>query len=310
MPDRFSGVLAPVITPFNEDLSPANGLLIRHCKWLLSQDVGLAVFGTNSEANSLGVGEKRQLLDSLVESGIESSRLLPGTGSCALSDAVELTRHAMALNCGGVLMLPPFYYKGVPEEGLYRFYSEVIQQLGNARLRIYLYHIPPVTQVGLSLSLVERLCRDYPQQVVGIKDSSGDWNHTRQLIELDIEDFRVFCGSESFLLRNMQAGGSGCISATVNVNPAAIRRLFDSWQSADANRQQQNLDALRNLLQRFPMIPALKTVTGLCQHEPAWFRVRPPLVSLTPQQQKDLSDGLQRVGFDTSKTGLSQCADL
>ena len=144
---RFSGVLAPVITPFKADLSPDATRLARHCHWLVSQNAALAVFGTNSEANSLSIDEKINLLDSLVAAGISPSRLMPGTGSCALTDAVRLTSHAVSLGCGGTLMLPPFYYKGVSDDGLFAFFSEVIERVANAALQIYLYHIPPISQV-------------------------------------------------------------------------------------------------------------------------------------------------------------------
>ncbi|MCG8412647.1 MAG: dihydrodipicolinate synthase family protein [Pseudomonadales bacterium] len=294
---RFSGVLAPVITPFKDDLSPAAELLSKHCQWLLSQGAGLAVFGTNSEANSLNTNEKRQLLDSLCESGIDPNRLMPGTGACALTDAVELTAHAVQLGCAGVLMLPPFYYKGVPDEGLYAFYSEVIQRVASDRLHIYLYHIPPVAQVGINLPLIERLCSDYPETVVGIKDSSGDWEHTQQLNDLGIEDFRVFCGSETFLLQNMQAGGAGCISATANVNPAEIKGLFDHWQSADAEQRQQRLNQIRAIFQSYPMISALKAATGIYSGEPGWMRVRPPLLSLNDEQLQNLRAELEQADF-------------
>ncbi len=294
---KFSGVLAPVITPFKNDLSPDARLLSKHCQWMLSQGAGLAVFGTTSEANSLNINEKKYLLDKLIEAGIDPSRLMPGTGACALTDAVELTSHATALSCGGVLMLPPFYYKGVSDDGLFAFYSEVIQRVSNNQLRIYLYHIPPVAQVGISLSLIERLCAEYPEIIVGIKDSSGDWSHIQQLHDLGIEDFRVFCGSESFLLQNMQAGGAGCISATANVNPAAIHDLYQNWESTDAEQKQKHLNQIRGLFQSYPMIPALKAATGIFSHEPAWRRVRPPLLSLSDQQITNLQQDLQVANF-------------
>ncbi len=294
---RFSGVLAPVITPFKDDLSPSAELLSSHCRWLLSQGAGLAVFGTNSEANSLNINEKRKLLDSLCEADIDPNRLMPGTGACALSDAVELTAHAVQLGCAGVLMLPPFYYKGVPDDGLYAFYSEVIQGVASDRLQIYLYHIPPVAQVGLSLALIERLCADYPDTVVGIKDSSGDWHHTQQLNELDIEDFRVFCGSETFLLQNMQAGGAGCISATANVNPTAIHDLYEYWDSSDADQKQEKLNQIRAIFQSYPMISALKAATGIYSGESSWMRVRPPLLPLSDEQQQNLRTELEQAAF-------------
>src|SRR5690606_29449001 len=163
VPERFSGVLAPVITPFREDLAPDPKRLAAHCRWLSSQDAGLALFGTNSEGNSLSVAEKMELLDALIEAGIDPNGMMPGTGCSALTDSVELTSHAVRSGCGGVLMLPPFYYKGVSDEGLFRSYSEIIERVGSRDLRIYLYHIPPVSQVGLSIELVERLVRAWPE---------------------------------------------------------------------------------------------------------------------------------------------------
>src|SRR5918912_3663074 len=166
-PKRITGVLSPVVTPFKRDLSPDPDRFVRQCRWLLSQNVGLAVFGTNSEANSLSVEEKIELLDRLVGAGLDPARMMPGTGCCALPDSVRLTAHAVKLGCGGVLMLPPFYYKGVSDEGLYRNFAEIIERVGEARLRVYLYHIPPVAQVPITLGLVERLLKAYPTQTAG-----------------------------------------------------------------------------------------------------------------------------------------------
>ena len=188
------GVLAPVVTPFTSDLRPDVARLVRHCRWLLDNDVGLAVFGTNSEANSLTVAEKLELLDALVEAGLPAARMMPGTGTCALPDTVELTRRAVAHGCGGVLMLPPFYYKGVSDDGLFASFAEVIERVGDPRLRIYLYHIPPVSMVPISLPLIDRLLRRYPGTIAGIKDSSGDWNNTRAMLEqFQPRGFDVFC---------------------------------------------------------------------------------------------------------------------
>src|SRR6266581_606391 len=159
---RIRGVLAPVVTPFKADLSPDCERFIRHCQWLLSKNCGLAVFGTNSEANSMAAQERMKLLDALVAAGIDTSRMMPGTGCCSITETVELTSQAVKHGCAGVLMLPPFYYKGVSEEGLYRYFSEVVQRVGDSLLRIYLYHIPPVAVVGITTGLVERLLKSYP----------------------------------------------------------------------------------------------------------------------------------------------------
>src|SRR5437870_4217287 len=256
---RLSGVLAPVLTPFRSDLSPDAARFVRHCRWLLSQGcAGLAVFGTTSEANSLSVEEREALLEELLGAGIDPAKLLPGTGCCALSDSVRLTRAAVRAGCAGVLMLPPFYYKGVSEEGLFRSFAEVIERVGDSRLRVYLYHIPPVAQVGFSVKLVERLVTAYPSTVVGMKDSSGDWNNTKAMLDAFARSgFDVFAGSERFLLANLRHGGVGCITATANVNAAAIARLFREWRTPGAEQLQEELNAVRGASGEHRVLPAV-----------------------------------------------------
>lgn len=292
----MSGVLSPVITPFNPNLTPDATRLVKQCRWLLSQDCGLAIFGTNSEANSLSVDEKIDLLDALIEAGIDANRMMPGTGACSIPDAVRLTAHATKNGCGGVLMLPPFYYKEVTDDGLFQFFAEVIERVGDSNLHIYLYHIPPMAQVSISLTLIERLIKEYPETVVGIKDSSGDWNNSADILKR-FPDFAVFSGTEAMLLRNMQNGGAGCISATANINAAAIHNLYARWQAPDAEANQKELNALRNAMQRFPMIPALKQVVAHYSGDTNWERVRPPLVKLNAKQKTDLLNDLDKRKF-------------
>ena len=296
--DRITGVLSPVVTPFKVDLTPDPDRFIRQCRWLLSQDVGLAVFGTNSEANSLSTEEKVELLDRLVGAGVDPARMMPGTGCCALTDSVRLTAHAMKLGCGGVLMLPPFYYKGLSDDGLFRSFAEVIERVGDRRLRIYLYHIPPVSQVAITLPLIERLLKAYPGVVAGAKDSSGDWNNTEAyLVNFASQGFDVFPGSETFLLQGLRAGGVGCISATANVNPGAIARLFATWKADDADAQQGRLNEIRTIFAKYPMIPALKAAIAHYGGDASWATVRPPLVELTQAQQASLVADLDQAGF-------------
>ncbi len=302
---RIRGVLAPVVTPFNKDLSPDPERLVAQCKWMLTQNCGLAVFGTNSEANSLSVNERVALLDALLAADVDPARMMPGTGCWALTDTVRLTEHAVKAGCAGVLMLPPFYYKDVSEDGLYRNFSEVIERVGDSRLRIYLYHIPPVAVVGIKPGLVERLMKQYPTVIAGMKDSSGDWNNTKMMLDAFAKSgFDVFVGSESFLLANMKNGGAGCISATANVNPAAIDRLFREWRGADAEAQQQALDVVRKTVGQYVMIPSLKAVVAHFTNDPAWANVRPPLTELTATQAKNVIDGLKKLEFDMP--GISQ----
>ena len=322
---RIRGVLAPVVTPFKVDLSPDRERFIRHCQWLLSQNCGLAVFGTTSEANSMSTDERISLLDALVAAGIDPSRMMPGTGCCSISETVEVTAHAVKHGCAGVLMLPPFYYKDISDEGLYRYFSEVVQRVGDARLRIYLYHIPPVAIVGITPKLVERLLKAYPNAIAGMKDSSGDWNNTKTFLDAFAESarpartgFDVFVGSESFLLANMRNGGVGTISATANVNPAAIHELYQkcsgvcakrrgntkalgtSASTTDLDAMQARLNVVRDVFssRKFPsMIAALKQAIAIYASDPEWARVRPPLIELTTEQAKLLAAELKGVGF-------------
>ena len=296
---RIEGVLSPVVTPFKRDLSPDADRFVKHCRWLMKSGcAGLAVFGTNSEANSMSVEEKLELLGALIKGGVPAASLMPGTGHCALTDSVKMTREAVRMGCGGVLMLPPFYYKGVSDEGLFRNFSEVIERVGDERLRLYLYHIPPVSNVGISLELIEKLLSRYPGIVAGAKDSSGDWNNTKAMLErFKDRGFDVFPGSEVFLLDGLRAGGKGCITATGNVNPGPISEVFKNWRSTEADKLQAGITATRQIMQKVPMIPALKAVTAHFGNDPQWRTVRPPLTELTADQEKQVITELKAAGF-------------
>lgn len=296
--ERLHGALAPVVTPYTADLAPDTARLIAHCRWLLDNDTGLAVFGTTSEGNSLSVPEKIALLDALFDAGLPASRMMPGTGCCAVTDTVALTRHAVQNGCGGVLMLPPFYYKGVSDDGLFASYAEVIERVGDARLRVYLYHIPQVSQVPISAALIERLLDRYPGTIAGIKDSGGDFANMRMMLErFAPRGFDVFSGSELFLLATLRGGGAGTISAICNVSPAPIARLAREWQKADADAQQKSVDRVRGALSAYPMVPALKATVAHFAGDDAWARVRPPLVALSHEQREALAEKLRAIDF-------------
>ena len=296
---RMAGVLAPVLTPFGPDLAPDAPRWIRHCRWLLDQGcAGLAIFGTTSEANSLSVDERERLLEQILAAGVDPGRLVVGTGCCALPDTIRLTRAAVGAGCAGALVLPPFYYKSVSDDGLFRSFAEVIERVGDNQLCMYLYHIPPIAQVGISAALLERLLAAYPRAVAGMKDSSGDMENTRAMIaRFGGSGFDVFAGSERFLLGTLRAGGAGCITASANVNPAAIARLYREWRSPDADAQQTALDAVRSALERNAVIPALKHVVAHFAGDPAWRTVRPPLVPVAENRGAALVAELSGRGF-------------
>ena len=305
--ENLQGVFSPVITPFNRDFTVDHKKLAKQCEWLISQEVGLAVFGTNSEANSLSVDEKIFLLDKVIDYGIDPGKLMPGTGCCSMTDTINLTKHAVKVGCAGVLMLPPFYYKAVDDDGLFKYFSNIIESVDDERLRIYLYHIPPIAMVGISLKLIEALLEKFPITIAGIKDSSGDWNNTQQMLDEKWDDFGIFAGSESFLLETMQQGGAGCISATANVNPRNIYNVYKNWQKPNASYMQEEIDMVRSIVQKYPLIPALKSIVSHFRKDSEWNILRPPLKELHPDESKKLIAELESINFkiDYSSSDIS-----
>src|ERR1700719_3961865 len=291
----FAGVLVPVLTPFTANGEPDAGRFVAFCKWLLDQGAdGLAIFGTTSEANSIAAG-------------VPAAKLMPGTGACSMTEAAILARHAVGHGCGGVLLLPPFYYKGMPDDGIFAFVSSVIDEVASPALRVYLYHIPPVAQVGYSLDLVGRLIGAYPENVVGLKDSSGDWTNPAALLDR-FPGFAVFPGSEVFLLDALRKGGAGCITASGNVNVPGIRKVYENWRGPQADALQAEITTLRKALQAYPMIPALKRIVAHFHDDPDWAAVRPPLVPLDQAQSSALIADLAKLGFTLGDRPRSMAA--
>jgi 4-hydroxy-tetrahydrodipicolinate synthase len=256
---------------------------------------GLAPFGTTSEANSLGLSERMEMLDELVAAGVPAARLMPGVGMCAIPDTVKLAAQAAALGCGGVLMLPPFYYKGVSDEGVFRAVAEVIERVGDSRLKVYVYNIPPIAVVGYSLAVIERLVKAYPGTVVGMKDSSGDWAYQESVLT-SFPGFDVFAGSEKFLLANLRLGGVGTISAMANVIPGRIRHLYDNWLAENAEQVQEALDRPRAATRDYAPIPALKEIMAARTGDASWRNLRPPLVNLTAAKVAELHEKFAAAG--------------
>lgn len=299
---NIAGVWVPALTPFNPDLAVNRQAFSTHCRWLLDQGAdGLAVFGTTSEANSLTVPEREELLEALIEAGVPPGRLMPGVGCCALWDTVRLCRHALRQGCSAVLMLPPFYYKGVSDDGLFTYFSTVIEEVASDALQVFLYHIPPVSQVPVSPALIARLRDVYPRQIVGLKDSGGDWGYTRDVLTR-FPDMVVFPGSERFLLDGLRHGGAGCITASGNVNPAGIRLVYEHWRRGldDVDAVQTSITSLRDVLERVTMIPGLKSLCARHYGDESWVAVRPPLAPLPRAQQAALHEKLDAMGFSVA----------
>jgi 4-hydroxy-tetrahydrodipicolinate synthase len=275
----------------DEDLAPDHAAFSDHCHRLLAAGChGLSVFGTTGEANSLSVEERLAALEALLEQSVPAQTLLPGTGSCALTDTVSLSRAALEAGTTGVLVLPPFYYKGVGDEGLFRFFAEVVERIGDDRLRLYLYHIPQMTGIDLGLPLISRLIDAYPGTIAGTKDSSGDRERIRTLCR-EFPDFAVLAGTETLLLETLRNGGEGCISATVNVTSRLARQVYDAHaagQEDEADVLQARLSDLRASIEAYPMIPALKVLMANLTEDEAWHYLRPPLSRLDEEQENKL----------------------
>ena len=299
MPQPFAGVLVPVLTPVTPAGEPDAGRFVAFCRWLLDEGAdGLAIFGTTSEANSMAASERMALLDRLVASGVPAAKLMPGTGACSITEASMLIKHAVGHGCGGVLMLPPFYYKGMTEQGVYDFIAAVIDRVASPALRMYLYHIPPQTMIPFGVELVGRLIKAYPGTVVGLKDSSGDWNNTKALCDAyAAEGFSIFPGSEVFLLDGLRAGGVGCITASGNVNVPGIRKVYENWQTPQADQLQADITLVRMTIQKYPMVPALKRIVAHFHGDADWAAVRPPMERLSDAQSKALIADLEKIGY-------------
>ncbi|RIK35155.1 MAG: dihydrodipicolinate synthase family protein [Chloroflexi bacterium] len=291
------GIFAPTLTSFRADLSVDVERWVVHCQHLLATGChGLCPFGTTSEANSLSIDERVEMLEQLIAAGVPAGNLMPGTGTSAIPDTVRLTRHAVGVGCAGVLLLPPFFYKGVSDEGIFRSVAEVIERVADNRLRVYLYHIPPMAQVGFSLGLVERLIKTYPQTVVGLKDSSGDWKNQEALLKA-FPGFAIFSGGERFLLDNLRLGGAGGINGVANTIPNVLRKLYENWQGDEAEALQEWIVELRKPFQEYAAIPGLKQIIAHFRQDPAWTTVRPPLVALPSDQATALVAGLDEVNY-------------
>ncbi len=294
---RPRGVFAAALTPLKDDLSPDIGATLGHYRWLLNQGCdGIVCLGTTGEANSFSLDERLALLDALGETELPA-KLVVGTGCCAVSDSVRLNQKALEIGAAGVLVLPPFYYKGVSDDGLFAAYAETIERVGDPALKLYIYHFPKMTALDISLELIGRLIAAYPDTVVGLKNSSGDWDNIAAMIAA-FPGFDVFAGSEEFLLPTLALGGPGCMSATVNLLAPQSAELYAKWQDAEAEALQEHLTALRRTISQFAPISAMKAMMARQSGKAAWAKVRPPLVALEAAQTERLAAELAAQGLE------------
>jgi 4-hydroxy-tetrahydrodipicolinate synthase len=286
---QFGGVNAAVLTAMHDDLSVDLGRMVAHGRWLLTNGCnGLAILGTTSEANSLGLSERIGIMEGMVEAGIPASVMMPGTGTPAIPDTVMLTRRAEELGCKGALVLPPFFYKNPSEDGLFAYFSEVIERVGGD-IGIYLYHFPAQSAVPFTVSLIARLLKAYPGKVRGIKDSSGDFANTKSYVDAFAKDgFEVYCGDDGALFRLLDIGGAGCITAAANVGCAISAQVFAARGTPEGEAIQTTLTAVRAAVTSQALIPGLKSLVARHTGEASWLNIRPPHLRLGAEAEQAL----------------------
>ncbi len=298
--DTRKGVYAAAITAIAIDREPDTHATVENGRWLLNNGCdGLAILGTTGEANSLSVEQRERIIEAVCHE-LPRDRLMLGTGCCALADTIRLTRHALAAGCHHVLMLPTFFYKNQSDEAVYASFAEAFERIGDSRLRVYLYHFPQMSATPIPLAVVDRLIADYPETVVGLKDSSGDFETYSSVLLRNHPGFAVFPGSERFLLDTLKLGGPGSISATSNVTcdlAARVLRLWNEGSKELAEQAQAKLTRLREVLQGFPMLVASKQLTLQRSGNPVWENFLPPNLPLPEEARDRLNSALDQAGF-------------
>ena len=297
---QIRGVFSAATTPVDASGRPALDLFARHCMALLDEGChGIALLGTTGEANNFSVRERQDLLDAALQFGVRGEQLLPGCSTSNIPESITLASHAVQNGVLGCVMLPPFYYKGISDEGLFRFYASIIEGVADDRMKVILYHIPQVTQVPISHDLIDRLVTTFPDTVVGIKDSAGDINNMLQMIDR-FTNFSVLSGADPLLLPLLQAGGAGCITATSNVRADCLRTVWDYYDDPAHDHTvaaaQDRINAWRSLTNSYVQLPTVKTMVAKVRGHRDWLNLRAPLVPLSPTEVDHVWSEMGRLG--------------
>jgi 4-hydroxy-tetrahydrodipicolinate synthase len=289
------GIFAATLMPQTETLAVDIELLYNHIQWLMKNGCnGIVLFGTTSEFASFSVAERKEVLAQLSEKNLQKANFIIGTGCSALADTVDLSRHAVDLGYSNLLIIAPFYYKDVNDKGLLAYYDQIIQRMGNSNFQIYLYNFPKMTGFFLSLDLIAHLRALYADTVVGIKDSSGDIENMRAMCKR-FPGFHVFSGTERLLTDVLKANGSGCISATANITSQLCAAIFAHWKTKDVSPLQHHLSMVRQEIEKFPLIPALKTIMAEISGNQNWLYLRPPNSHLDNTESEGLVKILKKL---------------
>ena len=287
MSKPLSGVIAAIATPVDEAGAPDLKRAVNLARYLLDNGCdGLNVLGTTGEATSFSVDERKGVMDAYKANGLPMHRLMVGTGAASITDAVTLTRHAANLGFGGALVLPPFYYKGVPDDGLVAYVETLVTATAQTPIPIYLYHFPAMSGLPWHVALIRRLLDSFSSRIAGLKDSSGDMAYARSAAAIS-KSFAVFPSTEACLLEARRGDFAGCISATANLNADLCAQ---AWSQGDTTA----LDAavtIRKLFDGKPLVPGVKALLAHIHGEPSLSRVRPPLAPFSAADRASVIAG-------------------
>lgn len=293
------GIYAAVMTPMHDDLSCDTAHLAAHCRSLLDEGChGVSLFGTTGEGPALTADERIAGLEAVLANDIAPHCVLPGTGCTALPDAVRLTRHAADRGCKTVLVMPPFFFKDVSEDGVVAFYSALIERVGDPALRIIIYNFPAVTGVWVRETAVARLIAAFPDIIAGVKDSSGDWAYVSALLE-GFPGLAVFTGWEALVPKLVAAGGAGNISGLANVIPGLLRRLYETRPTSVDDPLLSGVSRLVDTVCKYPIIPAIKVIAATLREQPSWRNMRAPLVPISAEAERSLIAAFRRILNET-----------
>ena len=293
-PSPVRGLWCAILTPLDAGGAVDHARMAAHVRALLAQGVdGVAPFGTTGEGPSLSVGARRAGLDALLAAGIPASRICVATGCAAFADTIELTRHALSVGCPRSLVLPPFFFKDLSDEAVHRYYASLIDAVGDMRLSVYLYHIPQFSGVPIRPGVVARLVADYPETIAGVKDSGGDFAHTKALLER-VPQLSILVGHEPDLPRLMREGGAGTICGVANTFPALVAPLLKPTVTAN---DEARIAAFLDVIFRYPFLPAFKAIRAAQTNDAAWRTLVPPWLPLDEARRQSLFSELRDAGF-------------
>jgi 4-hydroxy-tetrahydrodipicolinate synthase len=288
---KLRGVIAAIATPIDEAGAPDTARATKLARYLLDHGCdGLNVLGATGEATSFSLEERKRVMSAYRDSGLPMDRLMVGTGAAAVADAVALTRHAAALGFAGALLLPPFYYKGVPDDGLAAYVDAIVQATADKPIPIYLYHYPQLSGLPWHVPLVRRLLDRFGERIVGLKDSSGDMAYAREAAAISPR-FQVFPSTEAVLLEARAGVFAGCISATANLNADLCQR---AWGRGDQGALAAAV-AIRRVFDGKALVPGVKTLLAHIHADPALAQVKPPLAPYSAADRAAVIAGYDQV---------------